>query len=151
VPLGEVLSAVSQNTNDKAAAHKASQVAPKQLAQALQSSANWGRLRAVVRTESGAVVELFLQGKDFVHKTDWLSIENEAFHLHVNWSLVKTAYFASRDDKTYGLHFIDQLGRLVFRISLTKQQGQFNPEYLQCYQQDEQNFAINESQESDND
>ncbi len=151
VPVGEVLSAVTQNTANDSASHKAIQVNPKQLQQVLQASANWGRLRGVVRTDSGAVVELFLHGKDFVQKADWLSIENEAFHLHVNWSLVTSAYFASREDKTYGLHFIDQHGRLVFRISLTKQDGNFNPEELQSYQQDWQTFGTNETQELSND
>ena len=151
VPLEEVLSAVSQNTDDQNSAHKAVEVRPNQLENVLQSSSNWGRLRGVVRTDSGAVVELFLQGKDFVQKNDWLSIENEAFHLHVNWSLVKTAYFASRDDKTYGLHFIDQHGRLVFRISLTKQDQAFNAEHFQSFQQAWKDFANNEAQEQNND
>lgn len=151
VPVGEVFSAVTQNKVNNSASHKAIQVNPKQLQQALQASANWGRLRGVVRTDSGAVVELFLHGKDFTHKTDWLSIENEAFHLHVNWSLVTSAYFASREDKTYGLHFIDQHGRLVFRISLTKQDGDFNPEQLQHYHQDWQTFGLKNIQEQSND
>jgi len=150
VSLGEVLSAVSQKTEDQINKHKAVSVNPEQLESILKKTSNWGRLRAVVRTESGAVVELFLQGKDFVQKNDWLSIENEAFHLHVNWSLVKAAYLASRDDKTYGLHFIDQHGHLVFRLSLTKQNGAFNPEHFQNYQQDWK-IAESEVQEQNND
>jgi len=141
VPLGEVLSAVSQSNKEEQIAHKAEKVNSDQLTDAMQACKNWGRLRTVVRTESGAVIELFLQGADFKQKGDWLSVENEAFHCHINWSKVSHAYFASREDKSYGLHFIDQHGALVFRVLLTKQDGSFNPEQLQTFQQDWQSFA----------
>ena len=153
VPLGEVLSAVAQGSEDNTPtiAHQAAKVAADKLEQTIQASKTWGRLRGVVRTESGAVVELFLHGEDFKQKADWLSIENDAFHLHINWSKVTAAYFASREDKSYGLHFIDQHDRLVFRVLLTKQDGQFNPSHLQAYQQEWKTFAVKEIQEQADD
>ncbi len=85
--------------------------------------------------EAGVVTEIFLQGGDFKHKGDWLSVANESFYLHINWSKVTTAYFFSRDNTSYGIHFIDHLGRLVFRLLLTKQEGDFNAEALANFQQ----------------
>jgi precorrin-3B C17-methyltransferase len=151
VSLGEVLSAVAQQTENCELVHKAVKVDQDKLEQVLQASINWGRLRAVIRTESGAIVELFLHGEGFKRKGDWLNLENETFHLHVNWSKVSSAYFASRDETTYGLHFIDDWGRLVFRISLIKQEGKFNSVYLQAYQQDWKTFGNREIQELAND
>lgn len=133
VSLGEILSAVS--LGDDAGEHKAILVAKDNISAALENTQSWGRLRGIVRAEAGAVTELFLQGGDFKHKGDWLSIENEAFHLHINWSKVTTAYFSSRDNTSYGVHFIDHLGRLVFRLLLTKQEGDFNAEALASFQQ----------------
>jgi len=147
VPLGEILSAVAQGSEDELTVHRAAKIDSDKLIHALQACKKWGRLRGVVRTETGAVVELFLHGEDFKQKAEWLSIENEVFHLHVNWSKVTTAYFASRENKSYGLHFLDTHGRLVFRILLTKQDGEFNAAHLKAYQEDWQTFGNKEIQE----
>ncbi len=149
VPVGDVLSAVAQAPEENALSHQA--VKADSLDLALDACKKWGRLRGVVRTDSGAIVELFLHGEDFKQKNDWLSIENDAFHLHVNWSKVTSAYFASRRDKSYGLHFIDQHGRLIFRVLLTKQEGEFNPTLLQAFQLDWQALGKRETQEQNND
>ncbi len=149
VPLAEVLSAVAQGTpdNGETDTYKAIQINASNLDQALKSCDNWGRLRGIVRTDSGAVVELFLHAENFTRRTEWLNIENEAFHLHINWSKVTTAYFASRPDKSYGIHFIDLFGRLVFRLLLTKQQGEFKPIQLQAFHKSWQKFGIKTLQE----
>ncbi len=145
VSLGEVLSAISEDSEQSLSSHQAVKVSSDKLEQTIQACNNWGRLRGVIRTESGAIVELFLRGTDFKRKNDWLNIENEAFHLHVNWSLVTDAYLASKGEKTYGLHFIDQHGQLVFRLSLTRQEGEFNPSELQAFQQDWQTLSSTET------
>ena len=142
---------IAQAEKENSLNYQAAKIDSNNLQQALDACKKWGRLRGVVRTESGAVVELFLHGEDFTQKTSWLSIENESFHLHVNWSKVSSAYFASRKDKSYGLHFIDQHGQLIFRVLLTKQAGDFNPTLLQSFQQDWQALANRESQEHKND
>ncbi len=141
VSLGEVLSAVSQDVEQSLTSHQAIKVSSDKLELAIQASEHWGRLRAVIRTESGAIAELFLRGADFKRKIDWLNIENDAFHLHINWSRVTDAYLARRGDKSYGLHFIDQQGQLVFRLLLTRQDGEFDPSELQAYQQDWQTLT----------
>lgn len=150
VPVGEVLSAVAQESI-KADAFQAAKVDDNKLEQLTDTCKNWGRLRGVIRTESGAIVELLLQGEDFKRKGDWLNIENEAFHLHVNWSQVTAAYFACRGEKSYGLHFIDQYGRLVFRLLLTKFDGKFDISHLKTYQQDWNTLCVNNTQELSND
>lgn len=134
VPVGEVLSAIAQAPKENTLNHQAVKIGNIDLA--LDACKKWGRLRGVIRTDSGAIVELFLHGSDFKQKNDWLSIENDAFHLHVNWSKVTDAYFVSRKGTSYGLHFIDQHGRLVFRVLLTKQEGEFNSTVLNAFQQD---------------
>jgi len=141
VSLGDVLSAISKDTESSLTSHQTAKVSDDKLEQTIQACKHWGRLRAVIRTNSGAITELFLKGKDFKRKTDWLNIENEAFHLHINWSQVTQAYFARRGEKSYGLHFIDKHGQLVFRLLLTKQDGEFNSSELQVYQQDWQKLS----------
>ena len=147
VPVGQILSAVAQAPEENSLNHRAAKVDNKDLKSSLEACKKWGRLRGVIRTDSGAVVELFLHGEDFKQKADWLSIENDAFHLHVNWSKVSSAYFASRQDKSYGLHFFDQHGELVFRILLTKQDSEFNSTFLNAFQQDWQLLGKREIQE----
>ncbi len=147
VPVGQILSAVAQAPEENSLNHQAAKVDNNDLKPALEACKKWGRLRGVIRTDSGAVVELFLHGEDFKQKADWLSIENDAFHLHVNWSKVSSAYFASRQDKSYGLHFFDQHGELVFRILLTKQDSEFNSTFLNAFQQDWQLSGKREIQE----
>ncbi len=153
VPVGDVLSAVALGSEEsiKAEAYQAAKVDDNKLEQLIDTCKNWGRLRGVIRTESGAIVELFLQGEDFTRKGDWLNIENEAFHLHVNWSKVTTAYFAIRGKQSYGLYFIDQHGRLVFCLLLTKLDGEFDNSLLKMYQQAWNTFSINYTQKSTND
>ncbi len=141
VSLGDVLSAISQDSEKILTSHQAERIDSDQLEMAIETCKNWGRLRAVIRTESGAIVELFLRGTDFKRKTDWLNIENDAFHLHINWSQVTQAYVARRGEKSYGIHFINQHGQLVFRLLLTKQDGQFDPSELEAYQQDWQTLT----------
>ncbi|KAF3984340.1 MAG: precorrin-3B C(17)-methyltransferase [Methylococcales symbiont of Hymedesmia sp. n. MRB-2018] len=153
VPVGEVLSAVSLGSeeNTPCKSHTAHQVHPEKYQLAIEASQNWGRLRGVVRTGTGAVVELFLQGGSFVRRSEWLNIENDHFHLHINWGKVSTAYFAWRKDKSYGLHFLDIHGQLIFRVLLTKHEGEFDSAQLESYQKDCLALSIDKTQEQSDD
>ena len=131
VVVGEVLSAISQGID--AGEHHAIQVPLTKANDALNATKHWGSLRGIVRAEAGAVTELMFQGEDFRQRGDWLNIENEHFHLHVNWSKVAALYFASRSGRSYGLNFLDQYGRLLFRVLLIKQDGEFTASSLQAY------------------
>lgn len=131
VSLGEVLSALAKG--NEAGKHKAVSVAKDKINATLETCKNWGRLRGIVRAEAGAVTELFLHSNDFQHRGSWLNIENASFHLHVNWEKVDAAYFSKCEQRSYSLNFIDALGRLLFRLSLMKQDGQFNEKLLTAY------------------
>jgi precorrin-3B C17-methyltransferase len=139
VSLGDVLSMIA--ISDDAGEHKVANVANDKINQALDATKNWRKLRGIVRTDSGAITELFLQAEDFKYRGEWLNIENSAFHLHVNWGKVDKAYFSSREHRSYSLNFIDHLGRLVFRLSLMKQEGIFSNELLKTYQQTWDNLS----------
>ncbi len=140
VSLGDVLAAVA-NLND-AGEHKAVKVTVSKLKEVLNATQSWGKLRGIVRTEAGTVTELFLYGHEFKQHGDWLTIENSHFHLHTKWGNVETAYFSSREHRSYSLNFIDKFGHLVFRLSLMKQEGQFNQEFLTNYYRDWDNLGL---------
>ncbi|MCK5899091.1 MAG: hypothetical protein KAG06_08470, partial [Methylococcales bacterium] len=131
VSLGEVLSELS--TKENMGIHQVKEVAKDAFLTALESSHAWGKLRGIIRTDSGAITELFLNSCEFELRKQWLNIENEAFHLHINWRNVTRVYFASRESLNYSLNFVDDFGKLVFRLSLMKQDGEFNPTTLQSY------------------
>lgn len=76
-----------------------------------------------------------MQAQDFQLRGDWLNIETDAFHCHINWSKVAAAYLASRDDKSYGVNFIDNKGHLVFRLLMMKEKGEFSANQLATYTQ----------------
>jgi len=138
--LGAVLAAVA--AGDDAGEYKVAQLADNALNAVLDASVNWGKLRGILRAEAGAVTELFLQAQDFKLRGDWLNIETEAFHLHVNWSKVATAYFVKREQRNYGVQFVDLRGRLLFRLSLMKTDGEFNPDELTSYHQTWNDLAV---------
>jgi precorrin-3B C17-methyltransferase len=131
VSLGEVLSELA--TREKAGDHQVKKVGGSAFMRVLESSHDWGKLRGIIRTDSGAITELFLHSRDFELRKHWLNIENDYFHLHINWGKVKNVYFACRTQHNYSLNFVDDFGQLVFRLSLLKQDGEFNATLLQHY------------------
>ncbi len=133
VAVGEVLNAIA--AGDNAGEHCAAGVRPDKLAEVISQCEAWGKLRGIVRAEAGAVTELFLHAQDFVQRGDWLNIETDAFHCHINWGNVASAYFASREGKSYGVNFVDDKDHLVFRLLLTKDNGEFSRTKLDSYQQ----------------
>lgn len=131
VVVGEVLNAIA--AGDDAGEHKAVRIQSDKLNDVVSACQPWGRLRGIVRAEAGAVTELFLHAEDFQQRGDWLNIETDAFHCHINWSKVDSAYLACREGKSYGVNFIDNKGYLVFRLLLTKENGDFSADKLATY------------------
>ena len=131
VVVGEVLNAIAAGGN--AGEHKAARIQADKLNDVINACQTWGRLRGIVRAEAGAVTELFLQAQDFQLRGDWLNIETDAFHCHINWSKVDSAYLACHNKKSYGVNFIDNKGHLVFRLLLTKDHGEFSADKLTAY------------------
>lgn len=131
VVVGEVLNAIA--AGESASEHKAARIQSSKINTVVKSCEEWGHLRGIVRAEAGAVTELFLQAEDFQLRGDWLNIETETFHCHVNWSKVDAAYLACREGKSYGVNFIDNKGHLVFRLLLMKENGEFSSDKLAAY------------------
>lgn len=132
VPVGAVLEAIA--AGEDAGLWHACQVVEHKRDTLWQNMQSWGRLRAIVRAEAGAVTELFLHAKDFKRRGDWLNIENDAFHLHINHQKIDSVWLGWRDGKSYGVHFVDNKGSLVFRLLLMKQDGEFTEQALNAYQ-----------------
>lgn len=127
-PMGEILSAIAEATDDDTAAEfEAIAVRADALNDVLAAAKDWGRLRAVVRSEGGAVSELLLDANDFAQRGDWLNVENEHFHLHINWAAVRSAWLVRRGESLRGVHFLDAKGETVFNLSLVRKDGQFAP------------------------
>jgi precorrin-3B C17-methyltransferase len=124
----EILSAISKaSVDDNAAGYSAIEVKQGSELQALEAAGQWGKVRAVVRSDAGAVSELLLEELCFVAKGDWMNIENPHFHLHVNWSKVKSAWMLKKNDSLRSVHFLDARGDTVFNVSLVREQGALNP------------------------
>ncbi len=135
MPMSEILSGISEaSEEDLAGNFSATEVAEEKLEKLLVDSVNWGNLRAVVRSEAGAVTEIMIKAEQFRQKGDWLNIENDYCHLHIDWSRVQRAWFVSRGDSLRSVHFVDALGNLVFNISLRRQEGQFAAGCLEAYE-----------------
>jgi precorrin-3B C17-methyltransferase len=135
-PTGEIISAISEaSETDTAGEYSAARVqqAP---ASVIDAARQWGRLRAVVRSEAGAVSELMIRAEDFAMRGDWLNIENPYFHLHVNWSCVQQAWFIRCGDTLCGVHFTDGQNETVFNLSLVREDGVFNAAGLNAFKQD---------------
>ena len=148
-PVGEIISAIAEaDAETPAASYEAIAIEPENMLNALQASNGFGQLRVVVRSEAGAVSEMLLNNAEYKQKEDWLSIENEHFHLHVNWSQVSQGWFVRHPDKLLGMQFFNPQSETVFNLSVVKQDGQFSKESIQHYDQAWENFGLHPQQES---
>ena len=102
----------------------------------IDAAKQWGQLRAVVRSDAGAVAELMVQAEHFSIRGDWMNIETDHVHLHVNWSLVQKVWFVRRADKLCSVHFTDERNETIFNLSLVRKDGTYNADALQSYEQD---------------
>ena len=140
MPLAEIIAAIAAaDEDDPAGLFSAVAVNSNRLELVQKEASQWGRLRAVVRSEAGGVSELMLHAADFKVRGEWLNIENEHFHLHLHWAKVSSAWMVQRGDQLRSVHFLDAAGHAVFNLSLIRQDGEFNPtaesSYQSCWQQ----------------
>jgi precorrin-3B C17-methyltransferase len=120
-PLGEILAAVgAARPDDGAGAHAALAAARGDLDALLDGARDWGRLRAVVRNEGGAVAELLCEAADFSRRGDWLNLVNHYCHLHADLSRVASLWFHSQESRQHGIYFLDQAGDMAFSLLLVK-------------------------------
>ncbi|QCW82894.1 precorrin-3B C(17)-methyltransferase [Methylotuvimicrobium buryatense] len=141
-PLAEILDAVGQSTPDESAgSFTARQVRQDLQDGLLDSLPHWGKLRAVVRSEGGAVAELLIDGADLQKKNDWLNIVNDAFHLHIDWSQARQTWFVSRGEKAHGIQVTDAQGDLLFNLWLVAGDAGFDARALQRYRDDREELC----------
>jgi len=134
-PLEQILLAIAgASEDDTAGNHEALKISGDPLS-IIEAAKHWGLLRAVVRSPAGAISELTIKASDLKQKNDWLTLENEHFHLHVNWSLVANAYLLRRGDSYRGVFFTDIHGQSVFKLSLMRTDKQFDEAALKAFEQ----------------
>lgn len=153
-PTGEIISAISEanqdSDDDSAGEYTAAPVQLDPIA-VIEAAKKWGQLRAVVRSDAGATSELMVHANDFAMRGDWMNIENEYLHLHVNWPSVQQAWFIRRGDKLCGVHFTDERNETVFNLSLVRKDGVFNTSAHQSFKQDWQMLTtMNELEKASN-
>ena len=155
-PTGEIISAISEATEDDTAGEYSAALVQQNAFSVIEAAKHWGLLRAVVRCDAGAVSELMVHAEDFVMRRDWLNIENQHFHLHINWARVQQAWLIRRNDnlsgtKLCGVHFTDEKNETVFNLSLVRKEGIYNTEALKTFEQDWQDLIeINELEKASN-
>lgn len=142
-PMEQIVEAIAEATEEEPSNHYSATAVPvDKLMDALQASESFGRLRCVVRAEGGAVSEMMLNSADFSQRGDWISIENDYFHCHINWSEVTSAWFVRNNEKLLGLQFFNQHGETVFNLSVLKHDGQFSDDAVANYEQAISNVCV---------
>ncbi|VAW98730.1 Cobalt-precorrin-3 C(17)-methyltransferase [hydrothermal vent metagenome] len=123
----EILSAVAEgNSEDTSAGFEAQIINDSNFDNIITESKKWGSLRAVVRSDAGAVSELMMTGEQFIAKNNWLNIENQHFHLHIDWTKVTQAYFIQKNDSMRAIYFLNIHGDSIFNLSLVRADGEFD-------------------------
>ncbi len=147
VPTKHILDAISTATpDDDAGDFRAAPLAEGQLGAVLDAAKNWGKLRGVIRSEAGAISELLLHASDFALRGDWLNIENEYFHAHIDWSKVTSAHFIACGDHLKGIHFFDKHDATVFNLSLVRHENQYDANAVTEFNQAWQLLSVNKEQ-----
>ena len=68
-------------------------------------------------------------------RSDWLAIENDHFHLHIEWSRVAIAWLVQRGETLRSVHFVDAAGETVFNLSLIRKEGAFDKSAEQQFEE----------------
>lgn len=142
-PLKEILDAVSQaSAEDEAGSFSAQALTTDNLDKVLLAIPLWGRLRAVVRSETGSIAELLIDAADFQEKNGWLSIVSPTFHLHIDWRKAQHIWFVSRDNQAHGIQVVDKQGHGLFNLWLVADDSGFNNTALERYLDDRTQLTL---------
>ena len=150
--IGEVLTAIAEadvnaDINDCAGEYSSVNLPVDALDTIQHELRHWGALRAVLRSNTGAISELFLQADDLCFSSDQLKIENEHFHLHVDLSCVKNAWLVRRTEKMCGIYFVDRLKQTVLSLSLLRKEEVFDVKGRERFEQLWQRLSYNEQED----
>ena len=143
MPLAEILAAVAtESADENACPWQSVQVEASALESLLAQVQDWGPLRAVVRSEAGAVVELLLHSdalnlaaQDKAKSARWLNLVTPHFHLHVNWSAVTQGWVLGHNGHLHSASFFDRHGARILSLQLRKVDGTFD--FSQRFSRDE--------------
>ena len=134
MPAKHIFDAIAEGTDeDKSGDYSAIPLAEEKLVSIIESAQGWGKLRCVIRSEAGAVSELMLNAADFAMRGNWLNIENEYFHAHIDWSKVTSASLVQCEDRLKGIHFFDKHDETVFNLSLVRADGVFENSAVEAF------------------
>jgi len=134
-PLGELLAAIAEaRADDAAGTMQARLIAAEHLNRVLAVAQDWGRLRAVIRSDA-AIAEVLLAAKDLTRKGQWLNLVSEHCHVHVDTSRIDSVWFFRQGDQHHGLYFIDSYGALIFSLLVAKLGDNFDLRALDNFQQ----------------
>ncbi len=146
-PMGEIISAISEaNEGQAAAGYEAVPIPLENIAAVLDTTADWGLLRAIVRAEGGAISELMINSGEFTQRGDWLNIENEHFHLHIDSSQLSSAWFVRHTDKLRGVQFFNKKNETLFNLALIKIDGKFDKNIDEKFNRAWNELDLNEKQ-----
>lgn len=141
-PMGEILSAIGEaGDDDNAGEFSAAMVGQEHIDAVFTAARQWGRLRAVVRSEAGAVSELTIQAGEFRQRGDGLNMENEHFHLRIDRSHVHQGWFVRRRNSLHSMYFTDAAGDTVFNLSLVREDGRLEAGAKRAFDQAWQELA----------
>ncbi|MDD1620838.1 MAG: precorrin-3B C(17)-methyltransferase [Methylococcaceae bacterium] len=113
MPLGEILDAILAADHDSPAGCYNAQPVAADAEHLLQQCADWPRLRVIVRSAGGAIAELLVKSCDFQRRGDWLNLETEHLHLHVDLRNVAQAYRVQKNGEEWGVFLLDSHGEPV--------------------------------------
>ncbi len=151
--VGEILSAIADSSdNDQAGNFSALMAASETLTDIMQTIQCWETLRVAVRSEAGAVSELFIQAGDLELSGAKLKIESEHFYLQVDCARIAGIWLVRRAGQMYAIYFLDKHNDTVFTLSLLRKDGvfdanawqQFDSLWQQLSSSEQEALAVNE-------
>ncbi|MBT3347506.1 MAG: precorrin-3B C(17)-methyltransferase [Thiotrichales bacterium] len=127
-PVVEIMQAITkQSENDMAGLYEVALVKAEERLNAVTASENWGIIRAIVRSDAGAVAEMVSGNIKFELREEWLNLEQDSFHLHIHWDKVDSVWFSKRGESQRGVYMLDKYGHIVSHLLLAKELDLFDP------------------------
>jgi len=141
-PVGEILAAVSEATDDDGAGeYAAAAVIPGSEAALLDEARSWGRVRITMRNGTGAQGEFLLDAGGLVRHDNSFFVQTPHFRLRVDWSRVRRGWFVSRGRQSRYVYFVDEAGESVFELGPGDERERFDRDAVACYERAWRQFS----------